>query len=171
MVDWAMFFSFFFLYFLFFFSSRRRHTRYISVTGVQTCALPISYPFRRCGAAHVLPAPGSGLGQRGERGPDPGRGHHHRGCVDRLLAGASRALAAEVVAGIERHKGIPGFRYSGSPKMWDWGQLATPIAQFRIPEMPESRNPIRLEGVGPSASDRGSHHGSHQPLSISGYGT
>src|ERR1044072_2061018 len=25
-----------------FFSSRRRHTRYISVTGVQTCALPIS---------------------------------------------------------------------------------------------------------------------------------
>ena len=24
-----------------FFSSRRRHTRYISVTGVQTCALPI----------------------------------------------------------------------------------------------------------------------------------
>ena len=28
--------------FFFFFSSRRRHTRYISVTGVQTCALPIS---------------------------------------------------------------------------------------------------------------------------------
>ena len=28
--------------FLFFFSSRRRHTRYISGTGVQTCALPIS---------------------------------------------------------------------------------------------------------------------------------
>ena len=25
----------------FFYSSRRRHTRYISVTGVQTCALPI----------------------------------------------------------------------------------------------------------------------------------
>ena len=30
-------------YVFFFFSSRRRHTRYISVTGVQTCALPISY--------------------------------------------------------------------------------------------------------------------------------
>ena len=28
-------------YFLFFFSSRRRHTRFQSVTGVQTCALPI----------------------------------------------------------------------------------------------------------------------------------
>src|SRR3546814_9224173 len=27
---------------LFFFSSRRRHTRYALVTGVQTCALPIS---------------------------------------------------------------------------------------------------------------------------------
>ena len=26
----------------FFFSSRRRHTRYGTVTGVQTCALPIS---------------------------------------------------------------------------------------------------------------------------------
>src|ERR1044072_179912 len=35
---------------LFFFSRRRRHTRYISVTGVQTCALPIC-PWRgRCGA-------------------------------------------------------------------------------------------------------------------------
>src|ERR1044072_8549552 len=30
----------------FFFSSRRRHTRYISVTGVQTCALPIWSFFR-----------------------------------------------------------------------------------------------------------------------------
>src|SRR3546814_10150318 len=28
----------------FFFSSRRRHTRCALVTGVQTCALPISYP-------------------------------------------------------------------------------------------------------------------------------
>ena len=36
-----VFFIFFFSFF-FFFSSRRRHTRYISVTGVQTCALPIS---------------------------------------------------------------------------------------------------------------------------------
>src|SRR3546814_2908811 len=29
----------------FFFSSRRRHTRCALVTGVQTCALPISLPF------------------------------------------------------------------------------------------------------------------------------
>src|SRR3546814_19939588 len=32
------------LLFLFFFSSRRRHTRCALVTGVQTCALPISQP-------------------------------------------------------------------------------------------------------------------------------
>src|SRR3546814_10737601 len=31
---------------LFFFSSRRRHTRCALVTGVQTCALPISAPVR-----------------------------------------------------------------------------------------------------------------------------
>ena len=35
------FFCFFVVFVFFFFSSRRRHTRYISVTGVQTCALPI----------------------------------------------------------------------------------------------------------------------------------
>src|SRR6187397_614063 len=32
----------FFLIFFFFFSSRRRHTRWCTVTGVQTCALPIT---------------------------------------------------------------------------------------------------------------------------------
>src|SRR3546814_7033939 len=32
----------FFVYLYFFFSSRRRHTRCALVTGVQTCALPIS---------------------------------------------------------------------------------------------------------------------------------
>src|SRR5881397_3879184 len=33
---------------VFFFSSRRRHTRWLNVTGVQTCALPIS----RLGSCH-----------------------------------------------------------------------------------------------------------------------
>src|SRR3546814_9182837 len=33
----------------FFFSSRRRHTRCALVTGVQTCALPISFPVDRFG--------------------------------------------------------------------------------------------------------------------------
>src|SRR3546814_2701350 len=35
------------MFFLFFFSSRRRHTRCALVTGVQTCALPISKAKRR----------------------------------------------------------------------------------------------------------------------------
>src|SRR3546814_9274150 len=35
--------------FCFFFSSRRRHTRCALVTGVQTCALPISYTLRGIG--------------------------------------------------------------------------------------------------------------------------
>src|SRR3546814_8692044 len=34
-----------FVIFIFFFSSRRRHTRCALVTGVQTCALPISLHF------------------------------------------------------------------------------------------------------------------------------
>ena len=40
-------FFFYFFFVFFFFSSRRRHTRYISVTGVQTCALPISHEVDR----------------------------------------------------------------------------------------------------------------------------
>src|SRR3546814_11032016 len=35
-------------FYVFFCSSRRRHTRCALVTGVQTCALPISAPLRRC---------------------------------------------------------------------------------------------------------------------------
>src|SRR6056300_1265068 len=32
---------------VFFFSSRRRHTRFLNVTGVQTCALPICHKQKR----------------------------------------------------------------------------------------------------------------------------
>src|SRR3546814_273644 len=48
-------------YFVFFFSSRRRHTRCALVTGVQTCALPISRPpIQRCRPRADLPlSPGS----------------------------------------------------------------------------------------------------------------
>src|SRR3712207_6989125 len=42
-----------FIFFFFFFSSRRRHTRY-GVTGVQTCALPIS--LAGLGVATLIPA-------------------------------------------------------------------------------------------------------------------
>src|SRR3546814_1330724 len=38
--------------FFFFFSSRRRHTRCALVTGVQTCALPISHNY--IGTEHIL---------------------------------------------------------------------------------------------------------------------
>src|SRR3546814_3171979 len=43
----------------FFFSSRRRHTRCALVTGVQTCALPISYRRLRA-AADVVIVEGAG---------------------------------------------------------------------------------------------------------------
>src|SRR3546814_4471787 len=39
----------FYVVFFFFFSSRRRHTRCALVTGVQTCALPISRTTQRNG--------------------------------------------------------------------------------------------------------------------------
>src|SRR3546814_2119270 len=43
-----------FLGFFFFFSSRRRHTRCALVTGVQTCALPISFLPSGPGAIEIL---------------------------------------------------------------------------------------------------------------------
>src|SRR3546814_7546083 len=62
------------LFFLFFFSSRRRHTRCELVTGVQTCALPIS---------------------RGAPGVVPGRALAHRVGTVRAGLGAERAAAGE----------------------------------------------------------------------------
>src|SRR3546814_1859834 len=41
------------LFFFFFFSSRRRHTRCALVTGVQTCALPISFRQYEIWARHL----------------------------------------------------------------------------------------------------------------------
>src|SRR5919206_1673146 len=88
---------------VFFFSSRRRHTRSFHVTGVQTCALPISGLRRGPEHRQAPPAPPAGAGSpaggaggRRDRagGPDPHlqrdadrpqgeeadpRGHHPRG--------------------------------------------------------------------------------------------
>src|SRR3546814_7946100 len=63
---------------LFFFSSRRRHTRCALVTGVQTCALPISYRIHMrivdryrngrivlAGDAAHLNSPSGGMGMNG----------------------------------------------------------------------------------------------------------
>src|SRR3546814_4699396 len=48
-------------FFLFFFSSRRRHTRCALVTGVQTCALPISMGRDRFKASLIETASTSGM--------------------------------------------------------------------------------------------------------------
>src|SRR3546814_16126984 len=48
------------MFFLFFFSSRRRHTRCALVTGVQTCALPIS-EFENRGIKTYIHAPAPAL--------------------------------------------------------------------------------------------------------------
>src|SRR3546814_7435117 len=48
-----------FFVFVFFFSSRRRHTRCALVTGVQTCALPISIPAEVAAEATAVAAGGA----------------------------------------------------------------------------------------------------------------
>src|SRR3546814_5902201 len=61
---------------LFFFSSRRRHTRCALVTGVQTCALPISHLHRMAAPLHVHHRRAAEV--CGEaRGVDGGRGDDH----------------------------------------------------------------------------------------------
>src|SRR3546814_9551493 len=49
----------------FFFSSRRRHTSCALVTGVQTCALPISRPASPCSTRRISAAWGWGMSWRG----------------------------------------------------------------------------------------------------------
>src|SRR3546814_2615103 len=63
---------------MFFFASRRRHTSCALVTGVQTCALPIS-----CGVARAAPT-GIAL-------PDADSGHPRRTQVERHPGAARRA--------------------------------------------------------------------------------
>src|SRR3546814_2788946 len=57
-------------FYVFFFSSRRRHTRCALVTGVQTCALPISSEEeqrRKPGGGRRVRRPGGGRGNRPAR--------------------------------------------------------------------------------------------------------
>src|SRR3546814_542676 len=78
-----------FSFLFFFFSSRRRHTRCALVTGVQTCALPISRAAHRRAVGHVP-------GQRTERVPEgQPQASHHAGTGDELLG-----------AGHRRHRGL-----------------------------------------------------------------
>src|SRR3546814_975523 len=82
MLNLSLFDFILYLYIFFFFASRRRHTRCALVTGVQTCALPIS-ALRACG--------GSG----GPAGLDPTAG----GTLDPLLALALRPVRGRQRAG------------------------------------------------------------------------
>src|SRR3546814_7128832 len=59
------FYYVFVLVIVFFFSSRRRHTRCALVTGVQTCALPVSYFELRGAQARYAVAQGNAENQLG----------------------------------------------------------------------------------------------------------
>src|SRR5881397_976676 len=83
---------FFFNFFFFFFSSRRRHTRWLNVTGVQTCALPIS------------------LGQEDRREAEPAPDLEH------ALAWASGEVSAEEQrAGLRRLDPIRDPEHGAAP--------------------------------------------------------
>src|SRR3546814_15055221 len=65
---------------VFFFSSRRRHTRCALVTGVQTCALPISAAVARTEVASPMDRCGNAIGSGFGAGDGPCRrgGDHQR---------------------------------------------------------------------------------------------
>src|SRR3546814_6208410 len=69
---------------IFFFSSRRRHTRCALVTGVQTCALPISHPHIKNHLVH---------GARGGQGS--GRTHARRRDIRPRERGGHEAVPHE----------------------------------------------------------------------------
>src|SRR3546814_3224987 len=86
---------------LFFFSSRRRHTRCALVTGVQTCALPISAPWWWSGPVPWWPRPVRSLSSSAPRRPRPrgsaGERRRRRATRRRLLREIGRASCRERV--------------------------------------------------------------------------
>src|SRR3546814_7607589 len=86
----------------FFFSSRRRHTRCALVTGVQTCALPISF---QLGGHAVVLAPGK----------DAWPIEFELGTV---MDGDSEEHIAEVARVLSRYVDLIGVR--AFPKFQDW---------------------------------------------------
>src|SRR3546814_11379256 len=94
----------------FFFSSRRRHTRCALVTGVQTCALPIS---SGCGGRGAAPAPACGGACRRPRrcrGPGsstrPPRSEERRvgkECVSSVDLGGRRIIKKKKYVLIRQH--------------------------------------------------------------------
>src|SRR3546814_10368779 len=84
----------------FFFSSRRRHTRCALVTGVQTCALPISYEHRAAGATEVMVGSARRWALmhelRGEPEPDSASLMQHMTAVDLLIIEGWKAEGHEI---------------------------------------------------------------------------
>src|SRR3546814_17543417 len=76
--------------FFFFFSSRRRHTRCALVTGVQTCALPISGQWRYTPPTHVVAAFLQALDEHAAEGGVTGRGARYARNRDVMVAGLRR---------------------------------------------------------------------------------
>src|SRR3546814_17252263 len=104
--------------FVFFFSSRRRHTRCALVTGVQTCALPISgcapVPLSpaRAGRAIVLHPPGTGRVFRRRRAVASGDQHPAQGAPVHLREPGRLGRSEERRVGKEC---VSTCRYRGSP--------------------------------------------------------
>src|SRR5213593_936373 len=76
----------------FFFSSRRRHTRWLAVTGVQTCALPIT----AAAGGHIPDGYRPALARALMRGVDVWNGLHERVLADPDLAAAAERGGARV---------------------------------------------------------------------------
>src|SRR6188472_4706045 len=77
----------FYFFFFFFFSSRIRHTRCETVTGVQTCALPISMPM-----TSVRKPPRSSAARTAVRGVEIGRASCRERVVSRVDLGGRRII-------------------------------------------------------------------------------
>src|SRR3546814_8010906 len=80
-----------------FFSSRRRHTRFALVTGVQTCALPISPSALHHPPPYPSPTRGEGAELRGHKNPPPPRWGRVGVGVGRVAMQIGRASCRERV--------------------------------------------------------------------------
>src|SRR3546814_12422787 len=83
----------------FFFSSRRRHTRCALVTGVQTCALPISRDFLASAHDRALLPEGRGMAACQSRNDGPGRNMLRIACIGECMIELSETAEGSGAAG------------------------------------------------------------------------